>query len=282
MNLSRKDFDSMHYTEELGVAAPELGWVPSPTFILRRSVILEHLKAFPPGTVLEIGCGPGGILYELAKQGYYGIGVEVSERSRSIAAHLLKKLPTIKVQGKVPKGQKEEFDFLFSFEVLEHIENDTAALQEWVEYLKPGGTVIISVPAQQSKWNITDLHAGHYRRYDRPDVVNLVHSAHLELIDLHTCGWPFTWLFERLRLWAKLRQIKKTARTLDPVQIGDPELSKKSGVDRRLETWLYPLYGSLPGRLFFMFASKFQRFFYKTDLGISFIVIAKKPYGHPA
>lgn len=266
----------MHYTKTLGIAAPELGWVPSPTFILRRSAILEHFKSLAPGAVLEIGCGPGAILHELARRGYRGLGIEVSEKSRIIASHFLESFERTMVQETLPPEQKGTFDFLLSFEVLEHIEKDVEALTEWLEYLKPGGMVMLSVPAGKSKWNVTDLCAGHYRRYDREDLISLVNSAGLELIEIYTYGWPFTWLIERLRLWARLRQMENTGEKADKIRSGDIERSKASGNDRRIETRLYRLYGSGPGRLLFMLAARFQRLFYRTDLGISYVALARK------
>ena len=266
----------MHYTKMMGVAAPELEWVPSPTYILRRAAILDWLRGYDSGKVLEMGCGPGALLHELAQMGFHGVGVEVSEDSRKVAEHLVGQEANVQVWDSLPTQGQGTFDYLLSFEVLEHIEDDVSALKEWLGYLKPGGIVFISVPAHRSKWNVTDLLAGHFRRYDKADVLSLLDKAGLELVRIGTYGWPASWVIERLRVRAKENELKKNGQDPDEITVGDLELTKSSGVDRGLVTRLYKVYGSLPGRLFFRLASIIQKPFYQTQLGISFIAVARK------
>ena len=267
----------MHYTKMMGVAAPELEWVPSPTYVLRRAAILDWLKGYAPGTVLEVGCGPGALLHELARRGFDGVGVELSPGSRRVAEQLVGGLKEIQIRDRLPTQGQGTFDYLFSFEVLEHIEDDIAALREWLEYLRPGGIVFISVPAHRSKWNVTDLFAGHFRRYERDEVLSLLEQAGLELVRIGTYGWPVSRLIEKLRVRAKEKELKNSGLDPDAISVGDPELTKSSGVERGLVTRLYSIYGSLPGRMFFRLAALAQRLFYRTPLGISFIAVARKP-----
>src|SRR3546814_13621988 len=63
------------------------------------------------------------------------------------------------------------FNMVCAFDVLEHIEDDRLAIQEWIRWLAPNGKMILSVPAHRSRWGAGDVWAGHYRRYDRNDVV---------------------------------------------------------------------------------------------------------------
>ena len=72
-----------------------------------------------------------------------------------------------------------DFDVLCSFEVLEHIEDDLGELQRWVTHLKPGGMVIVSVPAHRHRFAAADEGVGHFRRYDPVDLVDLLESAGL-------------------------------------------------------------------------------------------------------
>src|SRR6056297_1260018 len=149
----------------MGISAPELAWVPSPTYILRRAAVLDWLRDYPPGKVLEIGCGPGALLRDLADRGFSGTGVEVSEKARAIARQFLADNPEMRVVANLPEQNSGAYDYVLAFEVLEHIENDVAALNDWLAYLKPGGIAFLSVPAHRSRWNVTDLSAGHFRRY---------------------------------------------------------------------------------------------------------------------
>src|SRR3546814_10271932 len=68
-----------------------------------------------------------------------------------------------------------------AFDVLEHIEDDRLAIQEWIRWLAPNGKTILSVPAHRSRWGAGDVWAGHYRRYDRNDVEQLLVSCGMEV-----------------------------------------------------------------------------------------------------
>lgn len=267
----------MKYSKVIGISAPEIGWVPSPGFILRRAAILEIVKKLIKGKVLEIGCGPGGILYELGRLDFQCTGVELSDKSRTISKKLLSEYPDVEMLKITDSIQRGVYDYLFSFEVLEHIKNDVEALSSWLEFLKDDGLVVLSVPAHRSKWNVTDLMAGHYRRYDRSDVENLLASTGLEIIKLETYGWPASWFLEKIRLYVKNYQLRKSGINVEMVEIGDVELTKQSGVERETESQFFKYYGSvLLGQPVFYLLTKFQKLFYKTNLGISYIVVAKK------
>lgn len=264
----------MEYIPALGVAARELGWVPSPTFALRRRAILDQVNQWEPGRFLEMGCGSGALLCELGRLGFRGVGVETSDRARELACLLTSRHPELEVRGSLPDGP---FDYLFSFEVLEHIEDDATALHDWVRRLSPGGRALLSVPAHQRKWNVTDTMAGHYRRYDREDVLALVRSAELEIEDVTTYGFPASWLIEKLRLAATHARIRTMGIDSARVQLGDRELTGQSGVERTLESKLFPFYAGRVGCAAFSLAARVQRAFYPTDWGISFLVRARKP-----
>ena len=266
----------MHFSKQMGAAAPECSWVPSPTYILRRAAILDWLRGYQPGRVLEVGCGPGALLRDLSDRGFEGTGVELSDRSRRIARKILTDAAGIRILRHLPEQEKASYDYLLAFEVLEHIEDDGAALREWLGYLKPGGIVFISVPAHRSRWNVTDLFAGHFRRYDKTDLMTLIEQAGLEEVRTGTYGWPISRIFEWLRLRAKKNELRRNGIDPGSVSIGDPEMTKSSGVERDQMTRIFGLYSSLPGRLCFALATRVQKLFYRTSLGISFIVIARK------
>lgn len=265
----------MRYLPELGVAAPEFGWVPSPTFVLRRAAILARMSDWQPGHVLEVGCGSGAILYEFAHRGFSGQGVETSDRARNVAEHLVSDFGGIKVSATLP-DQTESFDYLVSFEVLEHIKNDIAALCQWVERLKPGGKCLLSVPAHRDRWDITDIMAGHFRRYDKDEVVKLVDDAGLRLTCIETYGWPASWLIANLRRMVRSAQAKTGNIHVENIELGDAQRTGESGIERSVELRLFPIYGSWMGRKLMQFATQVQRPFTRTDWGISYLVMAEK------
>ena len=215
------------------------------------------------------------MLYELGLKGFEGIGVETSAAARKVAESILEDFKSIQIQDQIPPDS-EAFDYLLSFEVLEHIENDHAALKEWASRLRPGGTCLLSVPAHRSRWNLTDVLAGHYRRYEKGEVQKLVSGAGLEIDLLFTCGWPATWLIEKLRYWVKLKQLRKQGIDAAEIRIGDAALTAESGVNRSVEAKLYPYYSTAVGRQTFLMLSKLQRLFYRSERGVSFVVEAHK------
>lgn len=263
------------YTPRLGVAAPGMSWVPAPTYLLRRAAILDWLRDAPAGRVLEMGCGPGALLYDLSLRGFEGTGVETSTRSLEIAPQLLAETAAVTVQPHEP-AKGERYDYLLAFEVLEHIEDDVGALRRWLDFLKPGGRVLVSVPAHRRRWNVTDICAGHFRRYDREDVLRLFTDAGLQPRRIGSYGWPLSRLLEILRNIAKKRELARDGVDPATLRIGDAELSAASGSDRSLLARFYPLYAGPIGVSCLSLATFLQKAFYDSTLGVSFLVDARK------
>lgn len=90
------------------------------------------------------------------------------------------------------------FDYLFAFEVLEHIEADLEVFREWMRYLKPGGHVLLSVPAHARKYGRSDELVGHVRRYEKDQLHRLMQGAGIEDIRIINYGYPITELTRRL------------------------------------------------------------------------------------
>ena len=69
--------------------------------------------------------------------------------------------------------------------VLEHIEDDGAALRAMASILVPGGVIVLLVPAFQALYGPIDRNLGHYRRYRRGSIAGLAAAAGLEVRKLH-------------------------------------------------------------------------------------------------
>jgi SAM-dependent methyltransferase len=68
----------------------------------------------------------------------------------------------------------DHFDSVFSVHVMEHVEDDRAFVRDCLAMTKPGGALIILVPALQSLYSSLDSKIGHYRRYDKKAVRRLI------------------------------------------------------------------------------------------------------------
>lgn len=170
----------------------------SPSATMRWPLVREELARSAPHTLLELGCGQGAAAVRLAAL-YRYTGVEPDETSYRVAAS------RVGDRGRVLHGDDgvldvdERFDAACAFEVLEHVEDDRQVLESWVARVRPGGTVVLSVPAWQSRFGPGDRRVGHYRRYD-PDVLRaLLQQAGLVDVRVRLYGWPLGYLLEAVR-----------------------------------------------------------------------------------
>ena len=74
----------------LGVVAPEVGWSPAIRYLLRRDRVRRLLSDVTPARLVEVGCGSGALLDELAHGGWDAVGVESSAAALSIAQAIRK------------------------------------------------------------------------------------------------------------------------------------------------------------------------------------------------
>ena len=106
----------MYYHKKYGAVAPEKKYVSSPGFLLRRARILEIIKTLKPGKALEIGCGAGGILCDLASLNFSCTAVETSKSARELAAYLTDGLGfKISIIEDIEICTDQQFSYIFSF-----------------------------------------------------------------------------------------------------------------------------------------------------------------------
>lgn len=137
---------------------------------------VQPLLPRPGGRVLDIGAGTGTIGSFLADR-YEYVGVEPDPVSHAVATRRIGGrgvVHNIAIENLEPAG---DFDLVCAFEVLEHIEDDTAALSLWVRHLRPGGFIVVSVPQGRERFSEGDARLGHFRRYDPPELVEKLSDA---------------------------------------------------------------------------------------------------------
>jgi SAM-dependent methyltransferase len=148
--------------------------VPAPSYLMRRDRILRMMRALPPGQLVEIGCGAGALLDDLARMGHACQAMETSPAARALAEVMLRDRSDIQVHAAPPADWNGRFDYVLAFEVLEHIEDDEGVVQAVARILRPGGAVVISTPIRQALWSPLDEACGHVRRYEPEDLFGLL------------------------------------------------------------------------------------------------------------
>jgi len=110
----------------------------------RLQMILEAAGERIHGRVLENGCGVGIYLDRLAQHSQMAVGLEY-ELPRAQDAHQLAE-HVVAAAGEAIPFPSATFDFILSHEVLEHVQDDRASVEEMVRSLCPGGRIAIFVP----------------------------------------------------------------------------------------------------------------------------------------
>ncbi len=134
----------------------------------RRKVldrVIDGLRLPARSQILDAGCGSGRNMIELARHGAV-TGVELSATSVALARE--------RDAGEVIEGsvlempfEADTFDLAASLDVIEHLQDDLAALRELRRVVKPGGALLVTVPAYQWLWSGHDEVNHHFRRYTR-------------------------------------------------------------------------------------------------------------------
>jgi 2-polyprenyl-3-methyl-5-hydroxy-6-metoxy-1,4-benzoquinol methylase len=158
-----------------------------------RNIILPYLK----GEVLEVGAGIGATTEHLVNRNVTSwtcLEPDPLLAQKITAALHSGKLPA---QCKLLIGTTDDlktdklYDAIIYIDVIEHIENDTAELRRSQDLLKPGGHLIILVPAHNWLFSPFDMAIGHFRRYNKsmlntsvPATLKKVRLSYLDCVGL--------------------------------------------------------------------------------------------------
>ncbi len=149
----------------------------------RRRIIRAELRRLPlpaGAHVLDAGCGSGRTLQDLVDYGEVS-GIELHEDAAQLARS--------RGHGEVRVGRLEalpwpdgSFDLITCLDVIEHTPDDRAALAELYRVCRPGGWLLVTVPAYPALWSLHDEANHHYRRYSRAALARAAVAA----------GWTMT------------------------------------------------------------------------------------------
>ncbi len=154
-------------------------WYSARREILAR--LIERRIALPADAkLLEIGCGTGPNLDMLHRFGDLD-AVEIEEGARAFASERLGRpvgaAPLPALNG-VPENS---YDFVALLDVLEHVEDDEAALRGIARRLRPHGKLLVTVPAYQWMWSGHDVANHHFRRYSEKTLRRVFAAADMRV-----------------------------------------------------------------------------------------------------
>lgn len=252
---------------QVGPTTATRAWAPlSPSARLRSDAIFSLLAEVPSArSFLEVGCGQGALATLLAPR-YEYVGYEPDEASCTVARTRLANLARGSIVNSiVPEDPDRTFDVVGAFEVLEHQEDDRAALAAWTRWLRPGGRLLLSVPAHPHRFGAADRDVGHFRRYTRDGLQTLLTSVGLTSPQVVSYGFPLGYALE----WGRNTIAARRAPTAPTT---NEQRTAASG--RRLQPhdglapviWL----ATLPFLLM-------QRPFGASELGTGFVACAQSP-----
>lgn len=147
-------------------------------FVARRQIIQQVIRRLylpKNAQILEAGCGTGGNLQMLSRHGQVS-AMELEE----IACQLANQRQVTQVKrGSLPDNIPFDlqYDLILILDVIEHLDNDLSALKALYYKLKPGGYLLVTVPAYKFLWSEHDEINHHKRRYRLKDLKQIVRKA---------------------------------------------------------------------------------------------------------
>ena len=239
----------------------------TPTHLYRRYLVDKLVldKIDKPFKFLEVGCGSGEFAAHLAKLGNNGVALDISSEAIKLAKLKLKGTGVVAITTDFYKitGQ---YDYVFCFEVIEHLKDDKKALKQIFSLVSVDGYFIFSVPAHMSLWGRDDEWGGHYRRYEKKALSKLLKESGFRIINFWDYGFPIFNLTRGIYNFVCSIGNKPTGSTkeLATLQTG---LSKEGG---SFISFFSPL------NLFLPVIFWFSNLFLKSNLGSGYLVECRK------
>jgi trans-aconitate methyltransferase len=193
-NSEGRDDWERHWTEysESAEENPAQRW--------RRILILKQLNLVPGSKLLDVGSGQGDLARDVLKA-HPAVELHGLELSSSGVAQAASKVPgatfhQVDLLSNDPLIASLEgwADRLVCAEVLEHVDDPQALLENALRHAAPGARMVVTVPAGPR--SAFDVHIGHRRHYDKSSLRELLESAGLRVVTVDSAGFPFFNLYK--------------------------------------------------------------------------------------
>ena len=176
-------------------------------YVAGRDAVLDAARrAGAKGSAIDLDAQTGATLEALDRDGWDpALGVSAGAPAARFAAS--RKLPVVAAGVSRLPHRAGAAGLVVASDVLQRLDDDVAAMREAARVLRPGGVVVVTVPADPSKWSHYDVVLGHRRRYSADDVRRLLDCGGFEVIDvrrLHSWLAPVSFVLAKTPLRAVL------------------------------------------------------------------------------
>lgn len=202
-------FSAAQYADSYPAGMENHWWHRARTRIVRRAI-----DRFPDAAILDIGCGPGLAVSALRSWGYECWGCEIADPPvREAAADFVR---TRMDARDLDAEFRHQIHIILLLDVLEHLPEPSGFLRSIVGAYPNLRGAIVTVPARAELWSAWDDRYGHFRRYNRPMLTQLIDDAGLRLVSMR---YFFNSLYPALLATSRL---SLRATSIEPPRSGWP------------------------------------------------------------
>ena len=184
-------------------------------FVGRRQAVQDLMVKARIGResrILEVGCSGGLLMEQLRRAGFGQVqGIDISDDAIELCRE--KGLSAQVMDAQKLDFADASFDLVTASDVLEHLADDAGALREWRRVLRPGGILLVFVPAFRFLWTAHDTANGHLRRYHMSELRTRMREAGFSV---ERSSYWNTFLFLPITL-VRLARLLVTSRDLRPI-----------------------------------------------------------------
>ena len=220
----------------------ELDVYPQPHVIMKDDLIRKLISK--TGLTrdmhfLDFGCGRGRILKMMADMGFWnGIGIDSQDICIDICRMKLKETGIGAINADLNDIQ-QSFDLIIMSSVLEHIQDDRACLRSVNDHLRKEGFFLFTVPGDMKLYGQRDIDYGHYRRYEKDELIEKMNESGFHILILWSYGMSILSKLYRILIKNELKQNASQAK-----EKASGQSAIHSAGFNKIKS-LYPLYSKL-------------------------------------
>ena len=145
---------------------------------------------------LDAGGGTGDVSLFLLKKGFNGKLIDFSKEAIKQVKINLKDYKNVKIEHKSIIKEKNKYNLIILWDVVEHIKYDNKIIDHCHKLLNKNGYLIVSYITKNKEWRKDDIMYGHFRRYEIKDIKKQL--SKFEILEIWDFTFPIFWLMRRL------------------------------------------------------------------------------------